>query len=110
MTTKQKTYIHVNQHKIRSNLKHNETEPCITVKKGKSNTYCHEVHIDGPSKVVYGGNDKPLLSCGARVVIETLAEVECILNENMCKYPLSEYQKNANTKLLKIATDAKKKP
>jgi hypothetical protein len=60
--------------------------------------------------VIYGGNDKPLLSCGARVVIETLAEVECILNENMCKYPLSEYQKNVNTKLLKIATDAKKKP
>jgi len=59
---------------------------------------------------VYGGNDKPLLSCGARVVIETLAEVECILNENMCKYPLSEYQKNANSKLLKIATDTPKKP
>jgi hypothetical protein len=59
---------------------------------------------------MYGGNDKPLLSCGARVVIETLAEVECILNENMCKYPLSEYQKNANSKLLKIATDTPKKP
>ena len=103
-----KTYIHVNQHKIRSNLKHNESEPCITVKKGKSNTYCHEVQIDGPSKVIYGGNDKPLLSCGARVVIETTAEVECILNEDMCKYPIEEYQRNANSKLLVIATDAKK--
>ena len=27
MANKQKTYIHVNQHKIRSNLKNNETEP-----------------------------------------------------------------------------------
>ena len=110
MTTKQKTYIHVNQHKIRSNLKHNETEPCITVKKGKSNTYCHEVHIDGPSKVVYGGNDKPLLSCGARVVIETECEVTAIIKEKWCKYQLEEYTWNANSKMLKIATDAKKKP
>ena len=103
-----KTYIHVNQHKIRSNLKHNESEPCITVKKGKSNTYCHEVHIKGDSKVIYGGNDKPLLSCGARVVIETNAEVVAILNEDMCKYPISEYQKNATSKLRVIATDAEK--
>ena len=98
----------MNQHKIRSNLKHNESEPCITVKKGKSNTYCHEVNIKGESKIVYGGNDKPLLSCGTRVVIETLAEVECILNEDMFKYPIEEYQRNANSKLLVIATDAKK--
>ena len=110
MTKKQKTYIHVNQHKIRSNLKHNESEPCITVKKGKSNTYCHEVHIDGPSKVVYGGNDKPLLSCGARVVIETESEVTAIIKEKWCKFQLEEYTWNANSKLLKIATDAKKKP
>ena len=96
MTTKQKTYIHVNQHKIRSNLKNNESEPCITVKKGKSNTYCHEVHIKGDSKVIYGGNDKPLLSCGARVVIETIAEVECILNKDMCKYTIEEETKEIN--------------
>ena len=67
--------------------------PCITVKKGKSNTYCHEVNIKGESKIVYGGNDKPLLSCGARVVIETLAEVECILNKDMCKYLIEEETK-----------------
>ena len=108
MANQQKTYIHVNQHKIRSNLKNNESEPCITVKKGKSNTYCHEVNIKGESRIVYGGNDKPLLSCGARVIIETTAEVECILNQNMCKYPIEEYQRNANSKLLVIATDAKK--
>ena len=32
----------------------------------------------GPSTVVYGGNDKPLLSCGARVVILTESEVEVV--------------------------------
>ena len=75
---KRKTYIHVNQHVIRSNKKNNEDEPVITVKQGTKNTYCHELVINGPSKVVYGGNDKPLLSCGARVVIETEASVDIL--------------------------------
>ena len=33
-------------------------------------------YLLGPSKIVYGGNDKPLLSCGARVVIETESEIK----------------------------------
>lgn len=73
-----KTYIHVNQHKIRSNKKHGTDEPVITVKQGSKNTYCHEVRIMGDSVVRYGGNDQPILSCGARVVIETEADVEVI--------------------------------
>jgi len=73
-----KTYIHVNQHKIRANKKHGTDEPVITVKRGRDNTYCHEVKILGPSTVLYGGNNKPLLSCGARVVIETESEVEIL--------------------------------
>ena len=73
-----KTYIHVNQHKIRANKKNGTDEPVITIKKGSSNTYCHEVEINGPSRVVYGGNDKPLLSCGARVVIMTEDDVEIL--------------------------------
>jgi hypothetical protein len=73
-----KTYIHVNQHKIRFNKKNNTKEPVITVKKGKANNYCHEVEILGPSKVIYGGNEKPLLSCGARVIIETESEVNIL--------------------------------
>ena len=48
----------------------------ITVKEGRKNTYCHEVIINGPSRVRYGGNDKAILSCGARVVIETEADIE----------------------------------
>ena len=68
-------YIHVNQHIIRSNKKNNANEPVLTVKEGKKNTYGHSVQIQGPSTVIYGGNDKPVLSCGARVVIKTEAEV-----------------------------------
>ena len=71
-----KKYIHVNQNVIRSNKKHNKNDPVITIKEGRSNTYCHEVEIKGPSKIMYGGNDKPILNCGARVVIETEAEIE----------------------------------
>ena len=67
--------IHVNMHKIRANKKHGTNEPVITVKEGRKNTYGHEVEILGPSKVIYGGNDKPILPCGARVVIETDSEV-----------------------------------
>ena len=69
-----KKKIHVNQHKIRSNKKHNLKEPVITVKTSKSNDYGHEVEILGPSKIVYSP-DKPL-SCGAKVWIETEAEVK----------------------------------
>ena len=48
----------------------------ITVKTSKSNTYGHEVKINGSSKVIYSPN-KPL-SCGAKVWIETEAEVVVI--------------------------------
>ena len=68
-------YIHVNQHVIRSNKKNGTNEPVITVKEGKTNTYGHEVDILGPSTVLYGGNEKPILACGARVVIKTEADV-----------------------------------
>ena len=72
-----KTYIHANQHVIKSNRINNENNPVLTVKTYKSNTYAHAVEILGPSRVVYS-KDKPL-SCGARVWIETEAEV--IINE-----------------------------
>lgn len=71
-----KTIIHVNQHAIRANLKNGTKEPVLTVKTYKSNTYAHEVIIKGDSKVIYSP-DKPL-SCGARVWIETQAEVEIV--------------------------------
>ena len=68
-----KKKIHVNQHIIRSNKKNNENNPVITVKTYKDNVYGNEVQILGESTVVYRPN-KPL-SCGAKVWIETDAEV-----------------------------------
>jgi len=68
--------VHVNQHKIRTNAKHDEREPVITVKTYKSNEYCSEAVIKGPSKVIYSP-DKPL-PCGAKVWIETEAEIICV--------------------------------
>ena len=70
-----KRVIHINQHKIKSNAKTGSREPVITCKTYKDNTYCHEVTINGPCRVIYSP-DKPL-SCGAKVWIETTEEVEC---------------------------------
>ena len=70
-----KKIIHINQHVIRSNSKTGEREPVITVKTYKDNNYAHEVYVDGPCKIVYSP-DKPL-SCGAKVWIETEAEIKC---------------------------------
>ena len=72
--------IHVNQHGIKSNKKHNRKDPVLTVKTSKANTYWLEVVIHGPSKVIYSP-DKPL-SCGARVWIETESEVN-VINEDL---------------------------
>lgn len=74
-----KRIIHINQHKIRRNLKTGETEPVVTAKTYKKNVYGHEVIFSGESKVVYSPT-KPL-SCGARVWIETHDPVT-IINTN----------------------------
>lgn len=68
-----KTIIHVNQHVIKRNSKLGENNPVLTVKTYNSNTYAHEVEIQGPSRIIYSP-DKPL-PCGARVWIETTAPV-----------------------------------
>lgn len=75
-----KKRIHVNQHHIRSNKMKDTDFPVITIKQGKENIYCNEVEILGPSKIIYcgSGDKKPLLSCGARVVIETESEIKII--------------------------------
>jgi hypothetical protein len=58
---------------VKANAKNGTNDPVLTVKTYKDNKYAHEVEIKGESKVVYSA-DKPL-SCGARVWIETQAEV-----------------------------------
>lgn len=73
-----KTIIHVNQHKIRANAKHGTSDPVLTCKTYKSNTYAHEADIlddngNVVATIIYRP-DSPL-SCGARVWIETTNEV-----------------------------------
>jgi hypothetical protein len=70
-----KTRIHVNQHNIRANTKGADL-PVLTVKTYKANTKCNEVVVHGPSRVVYSPDDP--LSCGAKVWVETEAEVEVV--------------------------------
>lgn len=71
-----KTRIHVNQHNIRANAK-GANLPVLTVKTYKENIKCNSVKINGPSTVVYRP-DKPL-PCGAKVWIETEANVETVV-------------------------------
>ena len=71
-----KKRIHVNQHNIRSNKTKGTDLPVITIKTYKDNTYANRIKICGDSEVIYCP-DRPL-SCGARVWIETDAEVEII--------------------------------
>ena len=67
-----KKQIHINQHNIRANNK-GESLPVVTCKTYKNNHKGNTVEILGPSKVIYS-QDKPL-KCGAKVWIETEAEV-----------------------------------
>lgn len=71
-----KKYISVNKHVIAKNVRHGTNEPPIRVAVGKSGkpVYCHGVKIDGPSTLLYSA-EKPVLKCGARLVIETEAKV-----------------------------------
>jgi len=64
--------IHINKHIIRTNLKHGRDDPAVTVQLSSGPLRARNVEIKGPSHVVTG--DKPL-SCGARIWIETKAEV-----------------------------------
>ncbi len=79
-----RTIIHVNQHKIKSNRKHKQTEPPLTVKTYKDNRYAHEAVIvdengNELARVVYRP-DKPL-SCGAHCWIETQHNVLVLSQE-----------------------------
>ena len=97
-----KKYIHINQHVIKSNHKNNKREPVITVKTYNSNSYGHQVHILGECKVVYSP-DKPL-SCGAKVWIETEAEVITIPDfVSRVRPPIEPKEDNYDKKSLKEA-------
>ena len=67
-------YLHVNRQFIAMNAKDKGNRPVYTIKFGKSGRvrYARSVDILGPSKLVA---DEHQLKCGARVWIETNAEI-----------------------------------
>jgi hypothetical protein len=65
--------IHINKHVIAANNKNGTDYPAVTVQLSTGALRAHNVEIRGPSRLVTG--DKPL-KCGARIWIETAAEVE----------------------------------
>lgn len=73
MTT---TVIHINRNIIQKNSKGGLTDPVCRVEVNKVVTYCMEVEIKGPSRMIYRP-DNPR-KCGAKLWIET--EAECILH------------------------------
>ena len=70
-------FIHVNQHIIKSNLKHGKNEPVFTIKVGRSGKAIKAFSVSTERQCLfnYGGNGKPLLSCGARVVASTYGAI-----------------------------------
>jgi len=71
------TIIHVNRHHIAMNAKDGGDRPVYTIKftNPKRTRYAREVEIEGPSRLVYNGDQ---LNCGARAWIETDAPVKLI--------------------------------
>ena len=74
--------IHINRNVLQRNEKNGRSEPIVRVEEKGVVTYCMEAVIKGPSRMIYRP-DKPR-PCGAKLWIETDAEVEMIgvKNEN----------------------------
>lgn len=71
--------IHVHQHIIKANAKDGGDRPVLSVKTSKGTTTANRVEIHGPSELIYRP-EKPL-SCGARVWVETHAEVSLFVED-----------------------------
>lgn len=67
--------IHVNRQHIAMNAKDGKNRPVYTIKNKGKTLYAREVIINGPSKLVYNGEQ---LTCGARAWIETDSEIELV--------------------------------
>ena len=67
--------IHVNRQHIAMNAKDGKNRPVYTIKDHGKTVYAREVVINGPSKLVYNGEQ---LSCGARAWIETDSDIQLI--------------------------------
>lgn len=69
-----KKKIHVNMHIIRKNRETGASDHPITVKVGKENHYGSQIFIGGSSWLRYSPQ-KPLLPCGARLILECSCQV-----------------------------------
>lgn len=65
--------LHVDRRIVAQNVKRDENKPAITIQTSKGPIKAHTVWIRGPS-LFKQSMDKPL-SCGARLWVETHAEV-----------------------------------
>ena len=76
-----KWYVHVNQHKIRKNIHATDSElsPPIAIRRGKSGpvVYAFDVRLPAGSVIRYSPH-QPILSCGARLVIECEEKPEIV--------------------------------
>ena len=68
-------YVSVNRQVIARNARNGGKEPAISVRIGKSGSpkYVKKLKINGPCELVYDP-EKPILKCGARLVIVTKPE------------------------------------
>lgn len=71
-----KKFIHINRNVIQSNAKNNTRHPVCRIQDDLGVRYSMRVKILGPSEMIYDP-DHPL-KCGAKLWIETDAEVELI--------------------------------
>jgi len=67
--------IHVNRQHIAMNAKDGKNRPVYTIKNKGKTLYAREVIINGPSKLVYNGDQ---LKCGARAWIETDSDIDLV--------------------------------
>jgi hypothetical protein len=74
------TYISINGHTIRRNIKRGTDDPPIRIARTKSDpapVYAREVRILGPSRLIYDPA-QCILKCGARLALQTAATVEVV--------------------------------
>jgi len=68
--------IHINRNIIQSNAKNGTENPVCRFEENGKVTYCMEIQINGPSRMVYRPSDPR--KCGAKLWIETEADCELI--------------------------------
>lgn len=76
--------IHINKNIIQFNAKHGTTFPVCRVEEGKKVTYCMEVEIYGPSKMVY--RPECARECGAKLWIETDSEIRMLYPKTYAQF------------------------